>query len=68
MTRMEKKHAYICSGTCGAVLTEEEYGRSKRICGTPGCDHEGKPFVRAEVCPVDGAIVRPGEPHEHATV
>lgn len=56
---------WICAGTCGAVLTEEEYERSGKVCASPGCTHEGKPFVRAEVCPVCGALVREGETHRH---
>ena len=63
MTAME--HRWICTGTCGATLTEEQYQASKRICSEPVCTHNGKPFVRAEVCAGCGEVLMPGERHEH---
>ena len=44
-SRMER---YVCQGTCGGSVSEEEYAAGKHVCGTPGCTHEGKPFVRVE--------------------
>ncbi len=60
-------HRWICTGTCGSTLTDEEFEKSKKICGADGCTHHGKPFVRAEVCPVCGDILMPGEKHQHKT-
>ena len=39
---------YICTGTCGGSVTEEEYNAGKHVCGTEGCTHEGQPFDRVE--------------------
>ena len=39
---------YICTGTCGGSVTEEEYNAGKHVCGTEGCAHEGQPFERVE--------------------
>lgn len=36
---------YICSGTCGAHITEEEYNNGLTACGTEGCTMKGHTFV-----------------------
>ena len=45
-----KKVRYVCEGTCGAELTEEEYrDHPTKVCGTEGCTHKGHEFTRKEV-------------------
>lgn len=36
---------YICTGSCGAHITEEEYNKGLTACGTEGCTMHGHPFV-----------------------
>ena len=41
---------YVCEGTCGAKLTEDEYrDHPAKVCGTEGCTHKGREFVRKEI-------------------
>lgn len=41
---------YVCDGTCGAKLTEEEYEHHKtKKCGDINCTHHGQPFVHKEI-------------------
>lgn len=44
-----KKVKYICEGTCGAQISQEEYNAGLQACGTEGCTHKGQPFKRVEV-------------------
>lgn len=39
---------YVCTGTCGGSVNEEEYQAGKTTCGTSGCTKEGQPFTRRE--------------------
>ncbi|MEX2145310.1 MAG: hypothetical protein WD712_03020 [Candidatus Spechtbacterales bacterium] len=44
-----KKVRYVCEGTCGANLTEEEYqNHPTKVCGTEGCTNKGHEFARKE--------------------
>lgn len=37
--------SYICNGTCGAVVTEEQYNNGLTVCGADVCTMKGQPFV-----------------------
>ena len=52
---------YMCTGTCGAKMTEEEYDKSQKACSTTGCSHEGMPFEKKMCC--DDEEVMPAEEH-----
>ena len=39
---------YVCTGTCGGSVSEEEFRKGKNKCGMKGCPRHGKPLVRAE--------------------
>ena len=54
---------YVCQGTCGGMVTEEEFNQGKNVCQTPGCTHEGQPFVKKNVCDNCGAIYDELESH-----
>lgn len=41
---------YFCTGTCGAVVTEEEYEKGLNKCGTNTCNMHQKPFVKGLYC------------------
>lgn len=36
---------YICTGTCGAHITQEQYDNGLTACGTEGCTMKGQPFA-----------------------
>lgn len=39
---------YVCTGTCGGSVSEEEFKKGKNKCGMKGCPRHGKPLVKAE--------------------
>ncbi|MBI2664845.1 hypothetical protein HYX10_05915 [Candidatus Woesearchaeota archaeon] len=39
---------YVCEGTCGGSVSEEEFGSGKNVCATDGCPKKGEPLVRKE--------------------
>ena len=38
------RKVYICTGGCGAEISEEQYKAGLTKCGAEGCSHKGKPF------------------------
>ncbi len=45
MENENKKKTYMCTGTCKAIITEEEYNNGLTKCGTKECTMYGQPFV-----------------------
>lgn len=39
------QRTYVCKGTCGGSVTEEEYNAGKNVCGMEGCTMHGQPLV-----------------------
>lgn len=39
---------YVCTGTCNASVSEEEFLKGKNKCGMKGCNRYSKPLVRKE--------------------
>ncbi len=37
---------YVCEGTCGGSVSEEDFKKGKNKCATKGCTMHGKPLVR----------------------
>jgi len=42
-TTTEKK--YVCNGTCGGSVTEEQFQSGMNVCSTEGCPMKGHPLV-----------------------
>lgn len=40
-----KQKKYMCTGTCKAVITQEQYDNGLTKCGTKSCTMYGQPFV-----------------------
>ena len=59
------KTVYICTGGCGARISQEEYDKGLTKCGTSDCPHYGQSFVKMFVCPTCGELYAPGEEHRH---
>ncbi len=54
-THHEKhKIYYVCEGTCGGKVIEEEWKGGKKTCGTVGCPDYGKALRRKEWCDACG--------------
>lgn len=39
---------YVCTGTCGGSVSEEEFKNGKNTCGMKGCTRYGKPLVKED--------------------
>ncbi len=37
---------YVCEGTCGGSVSEEEFNQGKNKCATKGCPMFGMPLVK----------------------
>jgi len=59
------KTVYICTGTCKAEISEEQYKDGLTKCGTQGCTHFGHTFEKVLNCHECGSYYRPGEQHSH---
>ena len=59
------KTVYICTGTCKAEISEEQYKEGLTKCGTQGCTHFGHTFEKVLKCHECGSYYRPGEQHSH---
>ena len=42
---------YVCSGSCGAELSRQEYEAGQITCGDPTCDSYGEPLEKIMYCP-----------------
>jgi len=60
------KTVYICTGGCGAVITQEQFDGGLQACGTKGCLHHRHPFEKRKQCGVCGAIYKEEEQHSHS--
>ena len=59
------KTVYICTGGCGAVISQEQFDGGLTACGTEGCLHKGHTFEKRKQCAVCGAIYKEDEQHRH---
>lgn len=39
---------YVCEGTCGGSVSQEEFDSGKNACATEGCPNKGMALVRKE--------------------
>lgn len=37
---------FVCHGTCGGSVSEQEFEQGKNVCGMEDCTHFGKPLVK----------------------
>ncbi len=56
---------YFCTGTCGAIVTEEDYNNGLRGCGTESCNMHGAPFEEGLFCTACQERVYPGQEYQH---
>lgn len=56
---------YICTGTCEAKISEEEFKNGLTACGTEGCTHKGHTFEKRLECHVCGKLYKEDENHTH---
>jgi len=56
---------YICTGSCKAEISKEEYDQGLTKCGTAGCNMQGHTFAARFKCKDCGAYYKPGQKHSH---
>jgi len=39
---------YICTGSCGGSVSEQEYESGKKTCGAKSCEKHGQPLEKNE--------------------
>lgn len=54
---------YICTGGCGAVISEEQYEEGLTKCGADGCTHHGVPFEKRLKCDKCGELYKEDVDH-----
>ena len=59
------KTVYICTGTCKAEISEEQFNEGLKKCGTPGCNMRGHTFAKRLKCHECKAYYKPGDNHSH---
>ncbi len=59
------KAVHICTGTCRAEISEEEYNKGLVKCGAQGCTHFGHAFEKRIKCNECQVYYKPGEKHLH---
>ena len=61
---MDKK-VYVCTGTCQAEISEEDYKKGLVKCGTHGCTHFGHTFAERLKCRLCDKLYKVEEEHHH---
>jgi len=56
---------YVCTGGCGAVISQERYNQGLTKCGTKGCSHHGYPFEKRLKCTICSQIFKESDNHQH---
>ncbi len=53
MDQQQKTHdTWVCTGTCKAVITDEQYKNGLTKCGAEVCTMKGQPFVKGQTAEV----------------
>ena len=56
---------YVCTGTCQAEISEEQFKEGLTHCGADTCDKKGVLFDKSQKCDTCGPVYPPAQPHEH---
>ena len=63
------KTVYICTGSCSAEVSQEEFEGGLTVCGTDRCTLKGQPFEMRLKCEHCGALhtetPETGHSHDH---
>lgn len=54
---------FICTGSCGGVVTEEQHNEGKTTCGAEDCERHGMPLEKRNHCENCDAYFEEGEEH-----
>lgn len=59
------KPVYVCTGTCKAEISEEQYNGGLVRCGTEGCTLKDHDFEKRVKCTECGTVFKEEEVHTH---
>ena len=59
------KIVYVCTGTCKAEISEEQYKGGLTKCGTDGCTMKGHNFEKRTKCGICGKVFKEDVQHSH---
>lgn len=59
------KAVYVCTGTCKAEVSEEQYKAGLNKCGTESCTLKGHEFEKRLKCVECGVVFKEEEIHVH---
>lgn len=59
------KVVYVCTGSCKAEISEEQYKGGLTKCGAKGCTMEGYDFEKRFKCDTCGEVFKEKEIHNH---
>lgn len=54
---------YVCTGGCGAVISQEQYDGGLQACGADHCDHKDQAFEKRMKCAKCQEVYKEGEEH-----
>lgn len=52
--QQQKEDTWECTGTCQAVISDEQYKNGLTKCGAESCDMKGQPFIKGHKSEVTG--------------
>lgn len=61
------KIVYVCTGTCKAEISDEQYEAGLIRCGTPECTLYNHTFEKRIKCGVCSQLYKQEEDHSHRT-
>lgn len=62
---MRDQVKWVCTGTCGAVVSDEEHKKGLTVCGTERCTRRGQPFEKRYSCHICKQLYGEHESHSH---
>ena len=54
---------YVCTGSCGGSVTEEEHAQGKTTCALETCEKHGQPLEKRISCDSCKVLLKEGEEH-----
>ncbi|MFQ5952212.1 MAG: hypothetical protein ACE5JK_02265 [Candidatus Omnitrophota bacterium] len=55
---------YVCPGSCGGMVTQEDYDSGKITCADPNCEKHGHALEKRMFCNACQLVFLEGEEHD----
>jgi hypothetical protein len=56
---------YVCEGTCGAKISQEQYNAGLTQCGADECTRKNQEFTKMYTCDECHEVMKENQPHAH---